>query len=173
MIPEFKYHPDPFKTKIFERGETRKCECCGKITDVWYAGHFYSVERVGCLCPECISNGSAAAKFDGEFQDPTNLDQVSDPQKLDELVHRTPGYCGWQQEYWLAHCDDYCAFVGYVQWNDLVQMGVDKEVEETYRKDVCYYDFQEVKEGLSDGWMAGYLFKCLHCGKHLIYVDVD
>ena len=34
MIPEFKYHPDPFKTKIFERGEPCECECCGKMTDV-------------------------------------------------------------------------------------------------------------------------------------------
>ena len=49
----------------------------------------------------------AASKFDGEFQDPESTDRVSDPDKLDELIHRTPGYCGWQQEYWIAHCDDY------------------------------------------------------------------
>ena len=29
---------------------------------------------------------------------------VDDPEKLDELIHRTPGYSGWQQEYWRAHC---------------------------------------------------------------------
>ena len=50
----------------------------------------------------------AASKFDGEFQDPESTDCVSNPDKLDELIHRTPGYCGWQQEYWIAHCDDYC-----------------------------------------------------------------
>lgn len=50
----------------------------------------------------------AASKFDGEFQNPESTDCVSNPDKLDELIHRTPGYCGWQQEYWIAHCDDYC-----------------------------------------------------------------
>mgnify|MGYP004667429291 FL=1 len=49
----------------------------------------------------------SASKFDGEFQDPESTDCVSNPDKLDELIHRTPGYCGWQQEYWIAHCDDY------------------------------------------------------------------
>lgn len=71
-------------------------------------------------------------KFDGEFQDVANVDSVSDSQKLDELIHRTPGYCGWQQEYWIAHCDDYCAFVGYVGcvgWKELVEMGIDNEIE--------------------------------------------
>lgn len=174
MIPEFKYHPDPFEIEVFKRGEPHKCECCGKTTDVWYTGPFYSEEDVGCFCPECISNGSAAEKFCGEFQDSTNVDKVSDPQKLDELVHRTPGYRAWQQEYWLAHCDDYCAFVGYAQWNDLVQMGLDKEVEETFKKDVNGYDdFEWVKLGLIENGLWGYLFRCLHCGKHLLYVDCD
>ena len=173
MSPEFKYHPDPFKTEIFKRGEPCECECCGKMTDVWYTGPFYCVEDVRRFCPECIANGSAAEKFDGEFQDGMNVDEVSDPKKLDELIHRTPGYRGWQQEYWRAHCDDYCAFIGYVDWDELVEMGVEKEVEETYSEDDFGYSFKEVKEGLSDGWMSGYLFKCLHCGKHLLCVDCD
>ena len=43
----------------------------------------------------------AARKYDGSFQDDFSLDDgVDDPEKLDELIHRTPGYSGWQQEYW-------------------------------------------------------------------------
>ena len=34
---------------------------------------------------------------------------------LKELVERTPGYHGWQQEF---DCGD-CAFIGYVGWNDI------------------------------------------------------
>lgn len=41
----------------------------------------------------------------GEFQNLESTDRVSNPDKLDELIHRTPGYCGWQREYWIAHCD--------------------------------------------------------------------
>lgn len=167
----FKYHPDPFKTGIFKNDESIVCECCKKQSDVYYAGPFYSVEDVECLCPECISSGAAAEKFDGEFQDSESTDEVSDPEKLDELIHRTPGYCGWQQEYWLAHCDDYCAFLGYYTWAQLEEIGIAKEIEETYRKDICMLDLSDAKDYLQNN--EGYLFKCLHCGKHFIYFDFD
>ena len=127
---KFKYHPDPLKTGEFKNDQIMVCDCCGKQTDVYYTGPFYSIDNVDYLCPECISSGEAAKKFDGSFQDSESVDEVSDPAKLDELVHRTPGYCGWQQEYWLAHCDDYCAFLGYPTWDDLEKMGIDKEIEE-------------------------------------------
>ena len=110
----------------------------------------------------------------GEFQDADNVGKVSDSDKLDELLHRTPGYIGWQQEYWCAHCDDFCAFIGYVGWDDLIRSGIDKEIEETYDQDICGFDLTDVKEYMqNDGSMQGYLFRCLHCGKHLLYVDCD
>ena len=72
------------------------------------------------LCPECIANGEAARKYDGSFQDDFSVDDgVDDPEKLDELIHRTPGYSGWQQEYWRAHCGDYCAYLGHVGAREL------------------------------------------------------
>ena len=52
---------------------------------------------------QCIASGEAARKYDGSLQDDCSVDDgVDDPEKLDELIHRTPGYCGWQQEYWLS-----------------------------------------------------------------------
>ena len=174
MIPNFKYHPDPIATGAFIKGEPCTCECCGKETEIKYESPFYSVEKVKCLCPQCIADGSAAAKFDGEFQDAYNADEVTDPEKLDELIHRTPGYHGWQQEYWVAHCDDYCAFLGYVGWDELVEMGIDKEIEETHKDGVSGWPLEEVKEYMSNGGsMQGYLFKCLVCGKYVLHVDCD
>lgn len=173
MIPTFKYHPDPIATGAFIQGEPCKCESCGKETDIWYKSPFYSIEDVTCICPECIADGSAAEKFGGSFQDEYSTDEVSDPAKLDELVHRTPGYRGWQQEYWPAHCDDYCAFIAYVGWNELVEMNIDKEIEETYKDGISGLPLEEAKEGLTSGGLAGYLFKCLHCGKHVLLIDFD
>lgn len=174
MLPAFKYHPDPIRTGAFIKGEIQTCQCCGKETDIWYKSPFYSVEKVRCLCPECISSGEAAKKFNGAFQDEYSVQEVSDTGKLDELIHRTPGYHGWQQEVWLAHCDDFCAFIAYVGWEDIVSMGLEKEIEETYDKSLNYYDLEEVKESLhNNGGMQGYLFKCLHCGKHFLYIDCD
>lgn len=170
----FKYHPDPIKTGAFSTGEVQTCECCGKPTEVWYAGPFYAVDEIEVLCPECIASGSAAKKFNGEFQDSANVDEASDPEKLDELVHRTPGYTGWQQEYWLAHCDDYCAFQGYVGWKDIVRAGFVDEIEETYDEELVGFPLEDIKECMiNDGSMQGYLFQCLHCGKHLLWADCD
>jgi hypothetical protein len=118
--------------------------------------------------------GVAASKFDGEFQDPESTDRVSNPDKLDELIHRTPGYFGWQQEYWIAHCDDYCAFVGYVGWKELVDMGIDGQIEKNYDQNLNGFDIKDVKECMyNEGGMQGYLFRCLHCGEHFLYVDCD
>ena len=55
-------------------------------------------------------------------------DGVEDPTRLDELIHRTPGYCGWQQEYWRAHCGDYCAYLGHVGARELRALGVLEDV---------------------------------------------
>lgn len=35
------------------------------------------------------------------------------------LLHRTPGYSGYQQKVWLSHCGDFCAFTGYVGWKEI------------------------------------------------------
>ena len=174
MIPQFKYHPDPLGTGAFQQGEASKCDCCGKQTEIWYEQPFHSSSDVECLCPECIASGAAAKKFDGEFQDPASVGNVLDDEKLDELVHRTPGYIGWQQEYWYAHCDDFCEFVGYVGWDELVEMGIDGEIEQSYDADLNMFDIEDVKENMvNNGGMQGYLFKCLHCGKYFLYVDCD
>lgn len=167
----FKYHPDPLKTGAFKNDKTIVCDCCGKETNVYYTNPFYSTKDVNALCPECIASGAAAKKFDGEFQDADSADEVKDKKALDELIHRTPGYCGWQQEYWLAHCDDYCAFMGYYDWAALGHEGLAAEIEETYREDVCMIPFEDAKEYIQNN--ECYLFKCLHCGKHFIYLDFD
>ena len=174
MAFSFKYHPDPLATGAFIKGEPCKCDCCGRETEIWYESPFYSVDEVEHLCPECIANGSAAEKFNGQFQDDYSVDEVSDKSKLDELVHRTPGYRGWQQEYWPAHCDDYCAFIGYVGWDDLVNMGIDKEIEETYGSEINGWDIDMLKQSMRNGGgMQGYLFKCLHCGQYRLLIDCD
>lgn len=172
-IPFFKYHPNPIETGAFKTDETVVCDCCKKETDCYYDGPFYAVNEVEYLCPDCIASGNAAQRFDGEFQDSESIDEVSDIEKMNELIHKTPGYCGWQQEYWLAHCDDFCAFIGYVSWADIIRLGLEKEISETYREDITDIDLETVKQSLNDSAAQGYLFQCLTCKKHFLYVDFD
>ena len=56
-------------------------------------------------------------------------------------------------------------------WKQLEDAGLANEIEETYREDVCGIDFEDAKEHLEND--EGYLFRCLHCGKHYIYIDFD
>jgi hypothetical protein len=121
------------------------------------------VEDIECLCPECISSGEAARKYDGSFQDDCSVDDgVEDPARLDELIHRTPGYCGWQQEYWRTHCGDYCAYLGHVGARELRALGVLEDVLD----DPMWDDEQRemIQESVNGGHLQCYLFQCLHCG---------
>jgi len=168
-LPHFRYHPNPLATGAFEElKEPVICSCCQKNTYITYKTPFYSIEEIENLCPDCIASGAAAEKFDGEFQDECSVDDVSDNEKLDELIHRTPGYCGWQQEYWRAHCDDFCAFLGYVGYRELKQMGIVDEVLEDLKLELS--DIEYMTNG---GSMQGYLFQCIHCGKYCICIDYD
>ncbi len=176
-LPHFRYHPDPFATAAFLISPSPvTCECCNSPTQICYKGPFYTVANIDTLCPECISSGLAARKFDGAFQDEYCLeDGVTDPEKKEELLFRTPGYQGWQQEYWRVHCGDYCAFAGYVGYRELKQMGI---VEEILDDPVCAGDWGDGKEEMlaamvNGGGFQGYLFQCLHCGKYLLWTDCD
>lgn len=175
-LPHFRYHPNPLATEAFQVAEHDViCDCCQKPTKIYYDGPFYAVEDIDYLCPDCIANGQAAKKFDGQSQDNLSLeDDVNDPAKLDELIHRTPGYNGWQQETWRSHCHDYCAFVGYVGYQELRQMGILEEVLDDFIRDQFgITSTEQLKDLQNGGSLQGYLFRCLHCGKHLLWMDCD
>lgn len=75
----------------------------------------------------------------------------------------------------MAGCDDYCQFLRYVDdINDLDELGCQEELLQEYaqRKDSHPLDF--VRKYLHRDWdVRGYLFKCMHCGKYHLWVDVD
>lgn len=172
-LPKFRYHPNPIATGAFEQSENGViCDCCGKQTYIYYEEPFYAVEDIEYLCPKCIASGKAAEKYSGSFQDDLSLEKgVDDPEKIDELIHRTPGYCGWQQEYWRSHCNDFCAYLGYVGARELKALGIMEEVLEDYMWDGEQKEM--IRESVNGGHLQCYLFQCLHCGKHLVWMDFD
>lgn len=173
-LPYFRYHPDPLKTGAFENYKTVICDCCGLEINVYYSNPFYSVDEIEYLCPWCIASGKAAEKYDREFQDSANCDEVDKVEYIEELCYRTPGYCGWQQEYWLSHCGEICAFIGYVGWKDIVEMGIADEIEKNYDQNKMGFKFDDIKACMvNDGSLQGYLFRCIKCVEYLIYADCD
>lgn len=182
-IPKFKYHPDPIKTGSIKL-EKIVCTVCGKESNCTYGGPFYSRTDIGKVCPNCIADGSAAKKYDCEFTTISEVDDndesededklISDD-KIDELFHRTPGFYGIQETGWLRHCGDFCEFLGGVSWDNIVELGIEKEIEsdylDTYKDGV---DFEEVKQSLKiGGYIGGFLFHCPKCGKYRLLLDVE
>jgi len=102
-LPFFLYNPNPLSLGVIKK-ETTLCPVCNRNREYVYHGPFYSIEEVEGVCPWCIADGSAANMFDGEFQDPASCESVEKEVYLNELIYKTPGYNGWQQEYWLSHC---------------------------------------------------------------------
>ena len=170
-LPYFKYHPDPLKTGMFEE-KIGKCSVCKKQREIFYVGPFYSEKEVKNLCPWCIKDGNAAKKYKGAFHDSHSVEKDFGSQNLDELIYRTPGYKGWQQEYWLSHCGDFCAFLGYVRWEEINELK--DELNDDIEKLIAELrlTYKEFKESLSDeGFSQGYLFQCLKCGKYRLSFD--
>lgn len=168
-IPTFKYHPKPIETGMIKESKAI-CPVCEEQTDYVYVGPFFSIDEVEDICPWCIENGQAASKFDGEFQDSASCEEIPTKEKLDELIHRTPGFSGWQEEYWLNHCDDFCAFIGYVGWKEIRE--ISHELTEDFNR--YGYNEEEIQKYLmKDGSLQGYLFQCITCKKHRLHIDCD
>ena len=90
---------------------------------------------------------------------------------LKELVERTPGYHGWQQEFWLAHCGDFCAFIGYVGWNDIKDRLDEFANLEEDCENFGIRNSDLAKCLQKGGDCQSYLFRCLHCGKLRLWGD--
>ncbi|KNC11344.1 hypothetical protein AC791_05275 [Klebsiella sp. RIT-PI-d] len=187
LLPTFKYHPQPLETGAFKQDQTVTCDCCEQPTPVYYTNPFYSVDDIDHLCPWCIADGKAAEKYAGSFQDDASIEGVEaqydekgdyegaqlscSEDALREVTERTPGYCGWQQEHWLAHCGDLCAFIGYVGWNEIkdrldafAHLAEDCEAFGLPYEDLPKYLYNE-------GDCQGYLFRCLKCDKLRLWAD--
>lgn len=174
--PLFRYHPDPLSNGVFEETDTPVvCPCCGKETPIYYAGTFHTDEDIDMppFCPSCIADGSAAEKFDGEFRYDEG-ETLSDPDLIDAIIHRTPDYITLSWSGWRVHCDDYCAYLRSVSYNDIIELGLLEEI----KQDMYWQKDEKDPLGLLRsleryGPPQGHLFQCLTCGKHLLYIDLE
>lgn len=176
-LPIFEYHPDPIGTGSIVESDTR-CECCEKVRGYIYTGPVYAAAELDdCICPWCISDGSAHEKFEAEFTDAAGVGDYVQPKTLtrdivEEVAFRTPGFSGWQQERWLACCEDAAAFVGHAgydeinsEWSDAIP---------SLQND-CGLEGDEWTEFFShfdkNYGPTAYVFQCLHCNSLVAYQD--
>lgn len=126
-LPPFRFHPDPVKSGAIVRQKTH-CVCCDQDVDFVYVGPAASIHDLEeKLCPWCIANGQANEKFDVEFSDRLPLEEAGvEPEVIEEIVCRTPGYVCWQQPAWEVHLGRPCQFIGDATSKSLVQMTPDE-----------------------------------------------
>jgi len=178
-LPAFKYHPDPVATGSVKASDAT-CLCCGKKRGYIYAAPVYSEEDLDeALCPWCIADGSAHERFECSFTDDDWASYTPSAKGLprairEEVALRTPGFLGWQQEHWMACCNDAAAFVGRAgraelesQWPDAIPSLRD-EVKMSPEDWAGYLASLD-----KDGSPTAYVFRCLHCGRHVGYSDCD
>ncbi|MDX2060828.1 MAG: CbrC family protein [Gemmatimonadales bacterium] len=169
-LPRFTYHPDPIGTgSVVASAAT--CRACQQARGYVYAGAPYAKEELeGAICPWCIADGTAAARFDAEFVDADGVgdyggwDRVPES-VVEEISKRTPGFMGWQQERWWTHCGDAAEYLGRAgrrelaaRWSgaiDLLRVDSGYEGEE-WEKYLAALD--------AEGSPTAYVFRCRHCG---------
>ena len=81
-----------------------------------YQGNVYAAEDVRDVCPWCIADGSAAAKFDADFIDGYFCDADGETvevtrQLRDAVFSRTIGFAVFNPVAWWVHCDEPAEFV--------------------------------------------------------------
>ena len=176
-LPFFKYHPDPLATGSIAASDAA-CACCGQARGFVYTASVYAVDDVEPLCPWCIADGSAAARFDACFSDDCGVGACGDglpvpPEVVEIVSRRTPGYATWQQEQWWTHCGDAGMFLGPAGRAELEAFG--PEAAAAIRAEA----------GLPEGpawnalWRAldkdhgptAYVFRCTVCGALGGYYD--
>jgi uncharacterized protein CbrC (UPF0167 family) len=153
-----------------------ECVVCGQSRGYIYTGPVYATEKDDNeICPWCIADGSAADRLDAQFTDvgwgvPDDVPAAA----CEEIAQRTPGFVSWQQDHWLYHCADGCAFLGAVGRRDLDDCPDALEVllHENDQFGWIPEQSQRYVDSLdADGQPTAYLFSCLHCGVHLAFSD--
>lgn len=179
QLPNFKYHADPIATGSIVPSDTT-CACCGASRGYVYAGPVYAEEELEeCICPWCIADNAAHEKFDAEFVDAAGVGGYGEwepvsPEVVQEVVFRTPGFNGWQQERWWTHCGDAAIFLAPAGWNELQSYGPEAVAAIRAEVGVGRYgmDTETYLKTLNrQHGPTAYVFRCSHCGAFGGYSD--
>ncbi len=178
VLPTFRYHPDPVATGGVERSD-EQCECCGRKRGYVYASTPYCEAEVEAVCPWCIADGSAHAKWGAQFTDLDNIggspwDDV--PKEVaEEIAYRTPSFVALQEERWWTHCRDGAEYLGRAGHDEIeARGGVELFHYLREQSEIPSEDWRSLYSALDkDGDATAYLFRCRHCGKVGGYIDFD
>ena len=173
-LPRFRYHPDPIASRVLEPS-ARACPCCGGKRGWLYVGPLYTVEEMDEVCPWCIADGEAHARFDIEFGEEVALESGAGPEAVDELLHRTPWHFVAQQEPWPVHCGDFCALVGKLEPDQFRALRDELEPDLTFIQKRLGLEREDLERYLrmEASPLYAHLFRCLACATLRVSADFE
>lgn len=168
-LPEFRYHPSPLATGAIRESVTQ-CPVCEQVTGFAYATTPYGPGTLRNVCPWCIADGSAAARFKASFVDDFPLLEKGLPHEVVvEAAERTPGFASFQQEEWQACCGDACAFEGLLDHDAFA--GLDDATLLSLHVPADRLD--DFRAGYTGDDYGVFAFRCRRCGGRKYWVDVS
>ena len=177
-LPVFRYHADPVRSGSVEQSHTA-CKCCGQKRGFVYVGPVYAEadDLDEAICPWCIADGSAAAKFEAYFNNVGEIVGEVPEAVREEIEKRTPGYITLQEGEWRACCGDAMAFIMRASEKDLLSREFPKSrsalmkqlilVEKISSPDAAEFVMTLTK----DSDHSAFMFRCLKCGKYQFQVE--
>jgi uncharacterized protein CbrC (UPF0167 family) len=172
--PPFTYYEDPYSDGTVEQSDV-ECSGCARRRG-WIStclAYGADVPDEASLCPWCIADGTAHAKFGASFNE-VGVDAAREARE--EVEFRTPGFLTWQDWDWPTHCGDVGVYRGQPSGAELranpdalaaLLRGL-RQWE--WARHVTYVE--DFIDGLG-GSAVAYLFTCRHCGIPLVTWDQD
>ncbi len=191
-FPKYEYYAHPENNEyLIVEPKGKKCECCGELKQVLFdCSGTYGSHRNDDLyvCPECLSSGLAGDKldiisglvYDFSYQTYIKYDKITDPEKIRQVEKCTPPILTANDMEFRTHCNDFAEYIGEVYYQDIKNLGKQgiKDIKEDLKlnKKEFMLKFRELKECNPDNedmCLFVHLFRCKHCGKYLVQVDLD
>jgi uncharacterized protein CbrC (UPF0167 family) len=140
-----------------------------------YAGAVYAIEEVASVCPWCIDDGNLERKYDATLNDGHPLRLAGLPSEvIREVTRRTPGYVSWQQDSWIACCNDACEFHGDAPADEIRALDEVGVAALSSESGFSVEDLREIIRHYEPGGSpAFYKFVCRHCSRVSFNGDRD
>ncbi|WP_081790755.1 CbrC family protein [Deinococcus phoenicis] len=170
---DFPYYADPLADGCFKQ-EAITCEVCEQRREWAYTGGLYAANEPDSLCPWCVADGSAAARFEGTFQD-VYFSETASTESRSAVLERTPRVVLWNPVHWPDHCGECCTYLGTLDPSAQPQLAAQESIQWEARDLARSISATWTAEDLLDcavrGTMTLHLFRCRNCETYSLSLD--
>ncbi|MBB5233881.1 CbrC family protein [Deinococcus budaensis] len=172
-LPAFPYYADPLADGCFEQRPIA-CEVCGQAREWAYVGGMYVEDDPETICPWCVADGRAAAKFEGTFQD-VDFSETASAESVTAVLNRTPRVILWNPIHWPDHCGECCTYLGTLTPSGQPEItsheSVQQEAAVIARSMSRTWTNEDALDCAEQGTLTLHLFQCRTCQTYRLSPD--